>query len=196
MQTILMIILRKQIDGLMYSWTIYRDGRTVQAFFGVDEPWMLDEDINEKTKELFTFRFQARRRMQELISEKQADGYEEEVGPDPIPSRKEKFSFRRRMMFLAYSLIGAGLFPILTPWSLSPYVILMLAVLPFIMSLTSGNMLPFWAKAVCFISYVLINTSYKEAPDVQYLDSGLLIATGVFLYVYMTVKRQRIESQK
>jgi hypothetical protein len=165
-QTILMIILRKQIDGLMYSWTIYRDGRTVHASFGVDKPWMLDEDIHENTEDRFSFHFQARRWMQELIAEKQADGYEEEVSPDSRPSRKEKFSFRRRMMFLAYSLIGAGLFPILTPWSLSPYVILMLALLPFIMSLTSGNMLPFWVKAVCFISYVLINTSYKEASDV------------------------------
>lgn len=191
-----MIILRKQIDSLMYSWTIYRDGRTVEASFGVGKPWMLDEDIHENTEERFSFRYQARRRVQELIAEKQADGYEEEVSPDPIPSRKEKFSFRRRMMFLAYGLIGAGLFPILTPWSLSPYVILMLAVLPFIMSLTSGKMLPFWVKAVCFISYVLIDISYKEALDVQYLDAGLLIATGVFLYVYMTVKRQRIESQK
>lgn len=189
-----MIILRKHIDGLMYYWSIYRDGRMVQASFGVDKPWMLDEDIHENTEERFSFRFQARRRMQELIAEKQADGYEEEEISDPVPSRKEKFAFRRRTMFLTYGLIGAGLFPVLTPWSLSPYVTLTLAVLLFIMSIASGKILPFWVKTMCFISYVLINISYRHVPDIKYLDAGLLLVTGVFLWSYMTKSRQRFNA--
>ena len=188
-----MIILRKQIDGLMYSWTIYRDGRTVQAFFGVNEPWMLDEDIDEKTEERFTFRFQARRRVKELIAEKQADGYQQEITPDPVPSQEEQLTFHKRATWFAYVLFGVGLIPLVTPWTLSPYVMVILAV-PFLIMSTSGKMLPFWVKAMCFISYVLINISYRQEPDVQYLDAGLLLATGVFLYVYMTFKRQRIES--
>ena len=188
-----MIILRKHIDGLMYSWSIYRDGRTVQASFGVDKPWMLDEDIHENTEERFSFRFQARRRMQELIAEKQADGYQQEITPDPVPSRKEKFMFRRRTVFLSYGLIGAGLFLVLTPWSISPNVTLTLAV-PFLIMSTSGNMLPFWVKAACFISYVLINISYRQELDVQYLDAGLLLATGVLLWGYMNKSKRRLDT--
>ena len=178
----------------MYSWSIYRDGRAVQASFGVDKPWMLDEDLHENTEERFSFRFQARRRVQELIAEKQADGYEEETIPDPVPSRKEKFKFRRQTVFLSYGLIGAGLFPVLTPWSLSPYVTLTLAGLLFIMSIASGKMLPFWVKAMCFISYFLINISYRQAPDIKHLDTGLLIATGVFLWSYMKKSKQRFNA--
>jgi len=188
-----MIILRKQIGSLMYSWTIYRDGRTVQAFFGVNEPWMLDEDIDEKTEERFTFRFQARRRVKELITEKQADGYQQEITPDPVPSQEEQLTFHKRAIWFAYVLFGVGLIPLITPWSLSPYVMVILAV-PFLIMSTSGKMLPFWVKTMCFISYFLINISYRHVPDIKYLDAGLLLATGLFLYVYTTFKRQRIES--
>ena len=188
-----MIILRKQIEGLMYSWTIYRDGRTVQSFFGVNEPWMLDEDIDEKTEERFTFRYLARRRVKELIAEKQADGYQQEIIPDPVPSQEEQLTFHKRATWFAYVLLGAGVIP-LAPWSLSPYVIVILAAFLFIMSIASGKMLPFWVKAMCFISYFLINISYRQAPDIKHLDTGLLLATGLFLCVYTTFKRQRIES--
>ena len=188
-----MIILRKQIGSLMYSWTIYRDGRAVQASFGADEPWMLDEDIDEKTEERFTFRFQARRRVKELIAEKQADGYQQEITPDPVPSQEEQLTFHKRATWFAYVLFGVGLIPLITPWSLSPYVMVILAV-PFLIMSTSGKMLPFWVKTMCFISYVLINISYRHTPDIKYLDAYLLIVTGLFLYVYTTFKRQRIKS--
>ena len=188
-----MIILRKHIDGLMYYWSIYRDGRTVQAFFGVNEPWMLDEDIDEKTEERFTFRFQARRRVKELIAEKQADGYQQEITPDPVPSQEEQLTFHKRATWFAYVLFGVGLIPLLTPWTLSPYVMVILAV-PFLIMSTSGKMLPFWVKTMCFISYVLINISYRHVPDIKYLDAGLLLVTGVFLWSYMTKSRQRFNA--
>lgn len=189
-----MIILRKQIDGLIYSWTIYRDGRTVQAFFGVNEPWMLDEDIVEKTEERFTFRYQARRRVKELVAEKQADGYQQEIIPDPVPSQEEQLTFHKRATWFAYVLLGVGVIPLVTSWSLSPYVTLILAAFLFIMSIASGKMLPFWVKTMCFISYVLINISYRQAPDIKYLDAGLLLVTGVFLWSYMTKSRQRFNA--
>jgi len=189
-----MIILRKQIEGLTYSWTIYRDGRTVQAFFGVNEPWMLDEDLDEKTEERFTFRYQARRRVKELIAEKQADGYQEEITPDPVPSQEEQLTFYKRATWFAYVLFGVGLIPLVTPWTLSPYVTLILAAFLFIMSIASGKMLPFWVKATCFISYVLINISYRQAPDIRYLDAGLLLVTGMFLFVYMKKSKKRFNA--
>lgn len=188
-----MIILRKQIGNLIYFWTIYRDGRTVQAFFGVNEPWMLDEDIDEKTEERFTFRFQARRRVKELIAEKQADGYQQEITPDPVPSQEEQLTFHKRATWFAYVLFGVGLIPLVTPWTLSPYVMVILAV-PFLIMSTSGKMLPFWVKTMCFISYVLINISYRQAPDIKYLDAGLLLATGVLLWVYMNKSKKRFNT--
>lgn len=188
-----MIILRKQIGNLIYFWTIYRDGRTVQAFFGVNEPWMLDEDIDEKTEERFTFRYLARRRVKELIAEKQADGYQQEIIPDPVPSQEEQLTFHKRATWFAYVLLGAGVIP-LAPWSLSPYVIVILAAFLFIMSIASGKMLPFWVKAMCFISYVLINISYRQAPDIRYLDAGLLLVTGMFLFVYMKKSKKRFNA--
>ena len=188
-----MIILRKQIEGLMHSWTIYRDGRTVQAFFGVNEPWMLDEDLDEKKEERFTFRYQARRRVKELITEKQADGYQQEIIPDPVPSQEEQLTFHKRATWFAYVLLGVGLISLVTPWTLSPYVLVILAV-PFLIMSTSGKMLPFWVKAMCFISYFLINISYRQSPDIKHLDTGLLIATGVFLWVYMNKSKKRFNT--
>lgn len=55
-------------------------------------------------------------------------------------------------------------------------------------------MLPFWVKTMCFISYVLINISYRQAPDIKYLDAGLLLATGVLLWVYMNKSKKRFNT--
>ncbi len=75
------------------------------------------------------FRYQAKRRMNTWISEKQAEGYTFEDVFGLTPNRKKRQTFKRRMIGLASLLISVGLFLVVTPFLVSPSIIAVLALL-------------------------------------------------------------------
>ncbi|HAL00558.1 MAG TPA: hypothetical protein DCP50_06230, partial [Exiguobacterium sp.] len=74
----MIVTLSKQVDGITYFWFMYRDGRTIQMYHGVTEQWKLDQDVSDSIEERYPFRRQAKRRLNELIAEKQAEGYRQD----------------------------------------------------------------------------------------------------------------------
>ncbi|MCY1691431.1 hypothetical protein OVA29_12625 [Exiguobacterium sp. SL14] len=99
-------------DGITYFWFMYRDGRTIQMYHGVTEQWKLDQDVSDSMEERYTFRRQAKRRLKELIAEKQAEGYRQDDIYGMQPGRKEREKFRRLDVMVRLPSYGARSVPV------------------------------------------------------------------------------------
>ncbi|WP_029333522.1 hypothetical protein [Exiguobacterium oxidotolerans] len=181
--------LSKQVGGITYVWFLYRDGRTIQMYHGVTEQWKLDQDVSDSIEEQYTFRRQAKRRMEELIAEKEAEGYKQDDIYGMQLGRKERETFRRRTTWLAYLLVGLGLFSILMPFSVSPIIILGVAILMMWLVFLSKDHLPTWLRVICFISYFIMHVSYRQESYTPYLYPVLSIGTGALLWLYLRKTR-------
>ncbi len=89
----MIVTLSKQVDGITYFWFMYRDGRTIQMYQGVTEQWKLNQDVSDSMEERYTFRRQAKRRLKELIVEKQAEGYRQDDIYGMPPDERNARSF-------------------------------------------------------------------------------------------------------
>ncbi|WP_214860545.1 hypothetical protein [Exiguobacterium sp. s161] len=171
--------LRKQVDGMTSVWLIYRDGRKLYTYHGVMNE-IHQDDMKQAMEERYLFRYQAKRRMDTWISEKQAEGYIFEDVFRLTPNRKKRQTFKRRMIGLASLLISVGLFLVVMPFLVSPIIIAVLALLQMGMVFFSKDYLPGWLRTVCFISCCVMNVEYQEG-----LYAGLAIGTGTLLLFYV-----------
>ncbi|MCQ4090572.1 hypothetical protein [Exiguobacterium sp. LL15] len=171
--------LRKQVDGMTAVWLIYRDGRKLYTYHGVMNE-IHQEDMKQAMEERYLFRYQAKRRMDTWISEKQAEGYIFEDVFGLTPNRKKRQAFKRRMIGLASLLISVGLFLVVMPFLVSPIIIAVLALLQMGMVVFSKDYLPGWLRTVCFISCCVMNVEYQEG-----LYAGFAIGTGTLLLFYV-----------
>ncbi len=171
--------LRKQVDGMTAVWLIYRDGRKLYTYHGVMNE-IHQDDMKQAMEERYLFRYQAKRRMDTWISEKQAEGYIFEDVFGLTPNRKKRQTFKRRMIGLASLLISVGLFLVVMPFLVSPIIIAVLALLQMGMVVFSKDYLPGWLRTVCFISCCVMNVEYQEG-----LYAGFAIGTGTFLLFYV-----------
>ncbi|MFP3893862.1 hypothetical protein U5N25_09080 [Exiguobacterium indicum] len=171
--------LRKQVDGMTAVWLIYRDGRKLYTYHGVMNE-IHQDDMKQAMEESYLFRYQAKRRMDTWISEKQAEGYIFEDVFGLTPNRKKRQTFKRRMIGLASLLISVGLFLVVMPFLVSPIIIAVLALLQMGMVVFSKDYLPGWLRTVCFISCCVMNVEYQEG-----LYAGFAIGTGTLLLFYV-----------
>ena len=171
--------LRKQVDGMTAVWLIYRDGRKLYTYHGVMNE-IHQDDMKQEMEERYLFRYQAKRRMDTWISEKQAEGYIFEDVFGLTPNRKKRQTFKRRMIGLASLLISVGLFLVVMPFLVSPIIIAVLALLQMGMVVFSKDYLPGWLRTVCFISCCVMNVEYQEG-----LYAGFAIGTGTLLLFYV-----------
>lgn len=171
--------LRKQVDGMTAVWLIYRDGRKLYTYHGVMNE-IHQDDMKQAMEERYLFRYQAKRRMDTWISEKQAEGYIFEDVFGLTPNRKKRQTFKRRMIGLASLLISVGLFLVVMPFLVSPIIIAVLALLQMGMVVFSKDYLPGWLRTVCFISCCVMNVEYQEG-----LYAGFAIGTGTLLLFYV-----------
>ncbi|KSU49613.1 hypothetical protein AS033_09650 [Exiguobacterium indicum] len=171
--------LRKQVDGMTAVWLIYRDGRKLYTYHGVMNE-IHQDDMKQAMEENYLFRYQAKRRMDTWISEKQAEGYIFEDVFGLTPNRKKRQTFKRRMIGLASLLISVGLFLVVMPFLVSPIIIAVLALLQMGMVVFSKDYLPGWLRTVCFISCCVMNVEYQEG-----LYAGFAIGTGTLLLFYV-----------
>ncbi|NTY09267.1 hypothetical protein EXW93_06615 [Exiguobacterium sp. JMULE1] len=171
--------LRKQVDGMTAVWLIYRDGRKLYTYHGVINE-IHQDDMKQAMEERYLFRYQAKRRMDTWISEKQAEGYIFEDVFGLTPNRKKRQTFKRRMIGLASLLISVGLFLVVMPFLVSPIIIAVLALLQMGMVVFSKDYLPGWLRTVCFISCCVMNVEYQEG-----LYAGFAIGTGTLLLFYV-----------
>ncbi|MEK4647680.1 hypothetical protein MKY22_07080 [Exiguobacterium sp. FSL W8-0210] len=81
-------------------WLIYRDGRKLYTYHGVMNE-IHQDDMKQAMEDRYLFRYQAKRRMNTWISEKQAEGYIFEDVFGLTPNRKKRQTFKRRMIGLA-----------------------------------------------------------------------------------------------
>ncbi|WP_294741893.1 hypothetical protein [uncultured Exiguobacterium sp.] len=171
--------LRKQVDGMTSVWLIYRDGRKLYTYHGVMNE-IHQDDMKQAMEERYLFRYQAKRRMDTWISEKQAEGYIFEDVFGLTPNRKKRQTFKRRMIGLASLLISVGLFLVVMPFLVSPIIIAVLALLQMGMVVFGKDYLPGWLRTVCFISCCVMNDEYQEG-----LYAGFAIGTGTLLLFYV-----------
>lgn len=183
--------LSKQVGGITYVWFIFRDGRTIQMYHGVTEQWKLDQDVSDSIEEKYTFRRQAKRRMEELIAEKQAEGYKQDDIYGMQLGRKERETFRRRTTGLAYLLVGLGLFQSVTPFSLLAIVVLGIGIVLMFLAFISKDWLPLWLRIICFVDYFLMHVSFRQEPYIPHLFPILSIGTGTLLLLYLRSKHKR-----
>lgn len=185
--------LSKQVGGITYVWFLYRDGRTIQMYHGVTEQWKLDQDVSDGKEERYTTRRQAKRRMKELIAEKQAEGYKQDDIYGMQPGRKEREKFRRRTSGLAYLMVGFGLFQFITPFSVLSIVVFGMGILLMLLAFLSKGYLPTWLRFVCFISYFFMHVIHQQESYIPYLFSILSISTGVLLWSHLRKTRQHMK---
>ncbi|MDQ6466492.1 hypothetical protein RCC94_03280 [Exiguobacterium acetylicum] len=188
----MIVTLSKQVDGSTYFWFMYRDGRTIQMYHGVTEQWKLDQDVSDSMEERYTFRHQAKRRLNELIAEKQAEGYRQDDIYGMQPGRKEREKFRRRTSWFAYLLIGLGLFQFVTPFTILPIVVLAIGIILMFLAFLSKNQLPMWIRIMCFVDYFLMHISFRQEQYIPHLFPILSIGTGMLLWFYL-FKKQHIK---
>lgn len=188
----MIVTLSKQVNGITYFWFMYRDGRTIQMYHGVTEQWKLDQDVNDSIEERYTFRRQAKRRLKELIAEKQAEGYRQDDIYGMQPGRKEREKFRRRTSWLAYLLMGFGLFQFVTPFTILPIIVLSIGIILMFLAFLSKNQLPLWLRVICFIDYFLMHISFRQVQYIPHLFPILSIGTGMLLWLYL-FKKQHIK---
>ncbi len=184
----MIVTLSKQVDGITYFWFMYRDGRTIQMYHGVTEQWKLDQDVNDSIEERYTFRRQAKRRLKELIEEKQAEGYRQDDIYGMQPGRKEREKFRRRTFWFAYLLVGLGLFQLLTPFTVLPIVVLGIGIILMFLAYLSKNQLPIWLRVICFVDYFLMHISFRQVQYIPHLFPILSIGTGTLLLIFLLRK--------
>lgn len=192
----MIITLSKQVDGITYFWYMYRDGRTIQMYHGVTEQWKLDQDVSDSIEERYTFRRQAKRRLNELIAEKQAEGYRQDDIYGMQPGRKEREKFRRRTSWFAYILMGLGLFQLVTPFSVLPTVVFGMGVLLMFLGFISKGYLPTWLRSVCFISYFFMYVIHQQESYIPYLFPILSISTGILLWFHLRKTRQQMKVEQ
>ena len=188
----MIVTLSKQVDGITYFWFMYRDGRTIQMYHGVTEQWKLDQDVSDSIEERYTFRRQAKRRLNELIAEKQAEGYRQDDIYGMQPGRKEREKFRRRTSRFAYILLGLGLFQLVTPFTILPIVVLGIGIILMFLAFLGKNQLPMWIRIMCFVDYFLMHISFRQEQYIPHLFPILSIGTGVLLWFYL-FKKQHIK---
>lgn len=189
----MIVTLSKQVDGITYFWFMYRDGRTIQMYHGVTEQWKLDQDVSDSIEERYTFRRQAKRRLNELIAEKQAEGYRQDDIYGMQPGRKEREKFRRRTSWFAYILMGLGLFQLVTSFSVLPTVVFGMGILLMFLGFLSKGYLPTWLRSVCFISYFFMHVIHQQESYIPYLFPILSISTGVLLWSHLRKTRQNMK---
>jgi len=184
----MIVTLSKQVDGITYFWYMYRDGRTIQMYHGVTEQWKLDQDVSDSIEERYTFRRQAKRRLNELIAEKQAEGYRQDDIYGMQPGRKEREKFRRRTFWFAYLLVGLGLFQLVTPFTILPIVVLGIGIILMFLAFLSKNQLPIWLRVICFVDYFLMHISFRQVQYIPHLFPILSIGTGTLLLIFLRRK--------
>lgn len=171
--------LRKQVDGMTSVWLIYRDGRKLYTYHGVMNE-IHQDNMKQAMEERYLFRYQAKRRINTWISEKQAEGYMFEDVFGLTPNNKKRQTFKRRMIGLASLLTSVGLFLVVMPFLVSPSIIAVLALLQMGMVVFSKDYLPGWLRTVCFISCCVMNVEYREG-----LYASFAIGTGTLLLFYV-----------
>ncbi|MFB3224830.1 MULTISPECIES: hypothetical protein [unclassified Exiguobacterium] len=187
----MIVTLSKQVDGIIYFWFMYRDGRTIQMYHGVTEQWKIDQDVSDSIEERYTFRRQAKRRLKELIAEKQAEGYRQDDIYGMQPGRKEREKFRRRTSWLAYLLLGLGLFQLVTPFTILPFVVLGIGIALMFLAFLSKDQFPMWLRVLCFVDYFLMHISFRQEQYIPHLFPILSIGTGLILLLYLRSKYKR-----
>jgi len=188
----MIVTLSKQVDGITYFWFMYRDGRTIQMYHGVTEQWKLDQDVSDSIEERYTFRRQAKRRLNELIAEKQAEGYRQDDIYGMQHGRKKREKFRRRTSWFAYILMGLDLFQLVTPFTILPIVVLGIGIILMFLAFLSKNQLPMWIRIMCFVDYFLMHISFRQEQYIPHLFPILSIGTGMLLWFYL-FKKQHIK---
>lgn len=188
--------LRKQVDGITYFWYLYRDGRTIQIYHGVTEQWKLDQDVRDEKEEQYSTRRQAKRRMEELIAEKQAEGYKQDDIYGIQPGRKEREKFRRRTSWFAYILMGLGLFQFVTPFSVLPIVVFGMGIPLMLLAFLGKGYLPTWLRIVCFVSYFFMHVIHQQESYIPYLFPVLSIGTGILLWFHLRKTRQQMKVEQ
>lgn len=188
--------LRKQVDGITYFWYLYRDGRTIQIYHGVTEQWKLDQDVSDEKEEQYSTRRQAKRRMEELIAEKQAEGYKQDDIYGIQPGRKEREKFRRRTSWFAYLLVGLGLFQFVTPFSVLAIVVFGMGIPLMLLAFLGKGYLPTWLRIVCFVSYFFMHVIHQQESYIPYLFPVLSIGTGILLWFHLRKTRQQMKVEQ
>lgn len=126
-----------------------------------------------------------------MITEKQAEGYEQDDIYGMQTGRKERETFRRRTKWLAYLLVGLGLFQFVTPFSLLPIVVLGIGIVLMFLAFISKDWLPLWLRIICFVDYFLMHVSFRQEPYIPHLFPILSIGTGTLLLLYLRSKHKR-----
>ncbi|WP_294741599.1 hypothetical protein [uncultured Exiguobacterium sp.] len=183
--------LRKQVDGITYFWYLYRDGRTIQIYQGVTEQWKLDQDFSDEKEEQYTTRRQAKRRMEELVAEKKAEGYRQDDIYGMQPGREEREKFRRWTSRLAYLLVALGLFQFVTPFSVLPIVVFGTGISLMLLAFLSKDHLPIWLRTICFIGYFFMHVIHQQESYISYLFPILSIGMGTLLWFHLRKTRQK-----
>lgn len=192
----MIVTLSKQVDGIIYFWVMYRDGRTIQMYHGVTEQWKLDQDVSDSMEERYTFRRQAKRRLKELIAEKQAEGYRQDDIYGMQPGRKEREKFRRRTSWLAYLLLSLGLFQLVTPFTILPFVVLGIGITLMFLAFLSKDQFPMWLRVICFVDYFLMHVSFRQEQYFPHLFPVLSIGTGLLLWFHLRKTRQQMKMEQ
>ncbi|MFP7279289.1 hypothetical protein SFC11_07985 [Exiguobacterium indicum] len=189
----MIVTLSKQVDGITYFWFMYRDGRTIRIYHGVTEQWKLNQDVSDEKEEQYTTRRQAKRRMEELIAEKQAEGYRQDDIYGMQPGRKDREKFRRRTSCLAYLLMGLGLFQFVTPFTILPFVVLGIGIILMFLAFLSKDQFPMWLRVICFVDYFLMHVSFRQEQYIPHLFPILSVGTAILLWFHLQKTRQKMK---
>lgn len=123
--------------------------------------------------------------MEELIAEKQAEGYKQDDIYGIRPGWKERETFRRRTSWFAYLLVGLGLFQFVTPFSVLPIVVLGIGIVLMFLAFISKDQLPIGLRIICFVDYFLMHVSFRQVQYIPHLFPILSIGTGTTLLLYL-----------